>query len=152
MKQVQSVDRGISTSAGCKSQRANFRSGVLFAIGLLALPFLVGCGNSGNDFSALERDLRQTMARFENAEANFSSSATYDQLIVNAGWLDRMAKEVAAIERIEARAVSMGAAPIPEVRDELAQRFRRRFAAFQSDAEYLDVMSQLEIARIWSEI
>ncbi|QEG18247.1 hypothetical protein [Gimesia maris] len=114
--------------------------------------FLSGCGASGNDFSKLERDLAQALARFENAESHFSSSATYDQLIVNAGWLDRMAEEVLAIQRIEAKAVSLGSEPIPEIREEIAQIFRRRLATFQSNAEYLEVMSQLEIARIWTEI
>jgi hypothetical protein len=128
------------------------RRGLLSTVGLLTLVFFAGCGASSNNFASLQRNLASAIERFENAEANFSSSATYDQLIVNAGWLDRMAEEVVAIQRIEAKAVAMGSDPIPEIREEVAERFRRRFAALQSDAKYLDVMSQLEIARIWTEI
>jgi hypothetical protein len=121
---------------------------LIFAAALM----LPGCGSSGNGFAKLERDLAQSLARFENADNHFGPSATYDELVVNAGWLDRMAEEAVAIERIEARAVSMGSVPIPEIREELAQRFRRRYATLISDAEYLNAMSQLEIARIWAEI
>jgi len=124
----------------------------LFASLSMLVALLSGCGKSQSDFAGLQRDLSLSLARFENAEAHFSSSATYDQLVVNAGWLDRMVEEVVKIERIEARAVSLGSDPIPGIRKEIAQRFRRRLATFQSNAEYLDVMSQLEIAQIWLDI
>lgn len=113
---------------------------------------LPGCGSSGNNFAKLERELEKSLARFENAENKFGSSATHDELIVNAGWLDRMAEEVVAIERIEAQAVSMGADPIPEIREEIIQRFRTRYATLMSDADYLNVMSELEAGRIWAEL
>ena len=154
MKSIFTRSRATSTSATSSAfkRHVHGRGITLLAVGCLLIPFLTGCGGSSNSFSALERDLAQALARFENAEANFSSSATYDQLIVNAGWLDRMAEQVGAIERIEAKAISMGSEPIPEIREEIAQRFRRRLATLQSDAEFLDAISQLEIARIWSEI
>lgn len=142
----------IEGAPGRHTQQIGSNPRLLVAVVLFAIAAFAGCGSSGNDFSALERNLARALERFENAEENFSSSATYDQLIVNAGWLDRMAEEVVAIDRIEAKAVAMGSDPIPEIREEVAERFRRRFAALQSDAKYLDVMSQLEIARIWTEI
>lgn len=111
-----------------------------------------GCESSGNRLGRLERDLAQALARYETSESKFSSSDTYDQLIVNAGWLDRMAEAVIEIERIEARAVAMGSVPIPEIRQDIASRFRRRFAAFKSDAEYLDVMSELKRAGVYIEV
>ena len=142
----------IATATERKSPRFDRSPRLLSVVGLLTIVFCAGCGTSSNNFASLERNLASAIERFENAEANFSSSATYDELIVNAGWLDRMAEEAVAIERIEAKAVAMGSDPIPEIREEVAERFRRRFADLKSDAEYLNVMSQLEIAIIWTKI
>ena len=44
MNQMRSIRIGMTATAGCTWQRASFRTGALFAIGLLALPLLVGCG------------------------------------------------------------------------------------------------------------
>ncbi|EDL59231.1 hypothetical protein [Gimesia maris] len=52
-----------------------------------------------------------------------------------------MAEEVVAIERIAVKAVSIGSVSIPEIREEVARRFRRRYVALMSDAKHLNVMS-----------
>lgn len=115
----------------------------------LLLLVLGGCGGSGKDPTSLNAELSVAIARFENADANFGPATNYDELIANGHYLDRMGEEILNIERIEDRAVSQGAKPIPEVREELVSRFRRRLASLQSSAEHLNAMTSFKIAEMW---
>ena len=126
--------------------RVNFTS-----ICLLSLA-LAGCAGADNALVSLEAELGLAIARFENADANFGPATNYDELIANGHWLDRMGEEILKIERIEDRAILLGADPNPEIRKAVVSRFRRRLASLQSDAEYLNAMSSLEIAKIWLEM
>jgi len=55
-------------------------------------------------------------------------------------------KEIAIIER---QAVSLGASPISGLRRELDARVAKHIQAIQSDMQYVDVVNQMEIAKIW---
>lgn len=112
---------------------------------------LLGC-SAVDDKAGVQADLTLAVSRFESAEANFGPSSNYDELVKNGHWLDRMAEEIQAIERIETKAISLGSPPISELREELAQRFRRRLTSLQSDMKYLDVKAEFERAEMWMDI
>jgi len=125
----------------------------------LLIPVLTGCSDLSNspvstdsDTSLLEFRLRQALQGFENAERSFGPSSNSDELVRNAGWLDRMAAEYREVEAIERDVIAAGGVGLSKLKNEMAQRFRRHLATFQSNSEYVDAMHQLEIARIWSEI
>ncbi|MEY3176152.1 MAG: hypothetical protein RLZZ436_4066 [Planctomycetota bacterium] len=44
MSQVQGFENGLTVTCGCRPHHAGLRCGILFAIGLLAMPFVAGCG------------------------------------------------------------------------------------------------------------
>ena len=63
-----------------------------------------------------------------------------------------MAAEYREVESVERELIAIGGSPLTELKNEMAQRFRRHLATLQSNSKYVDAMHQLEIARIWSEI
>lgn len=125
----------------------------------LLIPVLAGCGDlenspvpAGSGTSLLEFRLRQAVESFENAERSFGPSTNSDELIRNAHWLDRMAAEYHEIETIEREVISAGGTGLTELKNEMAQRFRRHLTTLESDSKYVDAMHELEIARMWLEI
>jgi hypothetical protein len=121
---------------------------------LMSLFFTVGCclisiGCGGN--SEAESRAILAMAHFENAESHFSNSVTVDQLIVNAGWVDRMGEaiqELTAIRTSESDTMSL----IQEIRVEMLSRYHRRRSTLESDAAYLNAMHELKLSEIWLDL
>ncbi len=105
---------------------------------------LVGC----EDTSEAEYRILRAVAHFENAESNFSASATLDQLIVNGGWVDRMGEAIRELDSIPVSDSRTNTA-VTSLRSEMLSRYLKRRNSLVSDARYLNAMHELELSTLW---
>jgi hypothetical protein len=122
------------------------------AIGIAILSLLVlGALTSGGDDEASEVEARLAiaLAHFENAELQFGPSSTPEQLVQNAGWVDRMWEAVSEANQIELTGTPELDRAIQAVRSDLMTRYQRRVGSLEVDSEIVEAMqwSQLDLGR-----